>query len=1558
MGHGGCSTRTRSAQGRAGRITALAGGLSGDRVRLGRTLTGRRYLGLAVVALFVAWMLAPATASAEYPPFARSFANLGQLKAPADVAVAPNGDIWAVDGQTNRAEEFNATGEAVSSLGGSSTASPGHLTGPKGIAVDSSGHVWVADVLDNRLKEFSESGELLRTVGSSGTGTGQFSGPLAVAVDTKGHVWAIDASSMTGVDRIEEFSAETGAFVRAFGAKGSENGQLSLPRGIAVDASGHVWVSDTGNNRIQEFSETGEFVRAFGTAGSGSGQLSSPGGLTIQTGGHVWVADTGNARIQEFSETGESQAILGSAGSEPGKLASPGGVALTASGNVVVADTGNKRVQQLGKLGEFVRQLGVSSAAGALSAPAGVALVAASNNVWVSDTANNRLQEFSMSGTLIRQVGSKGSGNGQLLSPDGLAVDASGHVWVADAGNHRIQEFSETGEFIRVFGVAGTKAGQLAGPVAVALDGKGHVFVTDANGFSAIDRVDEFSETGEFIKTFGSAGSGSGQLLSPGGIGIDGAGDVYVADAGNNRVEEFNSAGEFKATFGTAGEAAGQLSHPQGLALDPAGDVWVADTGNNRVQEFSASGTALMIFGSQGGGSGQLSLPQAVSASGSDVWVADTANNRVGDWGGIPVSSGAPTISGEAKDGVTLNATTGTWLGSPTSFTYQWERCESPCKPIEGATSSSYVLTPLDVGKHIRVAVKATNVHGTTPEPAVSLGTPEVVPRSPTNITPPVVTGTTEEGKLLTTTNGEWSGTPTITFHYGWERCKVELEVEVCVPIMGAENQTYTQVKADVGFKIRSEVVATNQSITPGIAFSAVVGPVKAGAVGEFVWSAQFGTLGTGNSQFTHPGGVAIDKSSNVWVVDSEDNRVEEFNEKGTFVKGFGWGVNNGKAEFQTCTTCKVGLSGTGNGEFNLPTGISIDPKGNIWVADTGNNRVQEFSETATFTKTLGTAGTGAGQMMNPEGVAANAKGEIWVSDTHNLRVELFNSSGTFLKNVGTQGSGIGQIGEPEGLAIDASGNVWIADFGNDRVEEFNEKAEFVRQFGNTGTSAGQFNGPDSVAVDSVGNVWVGDSGNDRLEQFNSTGEFRQQIGGVGGSEAGDLELIPPMGVAVNKANDVFVTDSGNNRIQEWIPGTPTGPKNTAVPTISGTVLLGQKLTASKGTWTGTLPMQFSYQWQRCNTAGPTCTGTEVEFENIGGATSPTYTPVGSIASPEDLGHVLRVVVTAENQVPPAVSAVSAATTEVTGLLPATQFGTPGTGAGQFSHPGGVSIDKNGNIWVADEANNRILEFNEKGVFVKGIGWGVINGKAELQVCTTTCQKGTAGAGSGELEGPEGVFVDATGNIWVADTQNSRVVEYKENGTFSKNVGSLGKGNGQLEGPEAVTVNATSKEIWVSDTFNSRIEVFKETGTFSKTVGAKGEGNGQFNEPAGLAFDSKGNLWVADFANNRVEEFSSTGTFTKAVGTVAGGVGPAEFTRPFAIATDASGNVWVGDSDNNRVEELNEKGEFFQQIGSEGSALGQFNLLEVPMGIGITKTNGVWVSDPGNNRIEEWTIQN
>lgn len=216
---------------------------------------------------------------------------------------------------------------------------PGSIRGASDIAYDAPrGVVWVMDRNRSQLKKYSTTdGALVAAYGSEGRGNTQFNVPGGVAVDASGNVYVADGNNNV----VKKFDTN-GAFQLSFGTgtQGSGDGQLVLPADVAVDSLGYVYVADIGNSRIQKFAPNGSFDMKWGSGGTGDGQFgqinfgsftagTGPTGLAIDTADNsVYAVDGGNNRVQKFSSTGAFQAKTGVSGSDPGQFQSPGRIAV------------------------------------------------------------------------------------------------------------------------------------------------------------------------------------------------------------------------------------------------------------------------------------------------------------------------------------------------------------------------------------------------------------------------------------------------------------------------------------------------------------------------------------------------------------------------------------------------------------------------------------------------------------------------------------------------------------------------------------------------------------------------------------------------------------------------------------------------------------------------------------------------------------------------------------------------------------------------------------------------------------------------------------------------------------------------------------------------------------------------------------------------------------------------------------------------------------------------------------------------------------------------------
>lgn len=267
---------------------------------------------------------------------------------------------------------------------------------------------------------------------------------------------------------------------------------------------------------------------------------------------------------------------------------------------------------------------------------------------------------------------------------------------------------------------------------------------------------------------------------------------------------------------------------------------------------------------------------------------------------------------------------------------------------------------------------------------------------------------------------------------------------------------------------------------------------------------------------FMNPSQVVFSLNK-VWVADYGNNIIKYFTPAGAYLGGFmgnvtapGWGningaagvaitnnpfplvylsdSNNNRIQYEVdngeyITWYQWGSYGSNNGQFEYPGSLVRDSHGNIFVADIGNYRVQEFTSIGGYITQWGMQGTGNSQFGNPFDLGIDSSNNIYVTDTGNNRVQKFDDSGNYLTQFGGYGSGNGQFNNPRGNVVDSSGNIFVCDYMNNRIEKFDSSMNFLCQFGTTGSGNGQFEYPNSVAVDGSGNLYILDSLN-RVQVF------------------------------------------------------------------------------------------------------------------------------------------------------------------------------------------------------------------------------------------------------------------------------------------------------------------------------------------------------------------------------------------------------------------------------------------------------------------------------------------
>ncbi len=663
------------------------------------------------------------------------------------------------------------------------------------------------------------------------------------------------------------------------------------------------------------------------------------------------------------------------------------------------------------------------------------------------------------------------------------------------------------------------------------------------------------------------------------------------------------------------------------------------------------------------------------------------------------------------------------------------------------------------------------------------------------------------------------------------------------------------------------------------------------------------------------PSNFAFGPSGAMWIADSGNNRIlEEPNP-----------APGSSLTFQTVLG-QFALNGalptvTQNGIDN-PSGMSTDPSGNLWVADTNNNRVLEFGAPftpgeaaslvlgqANFTAyASSSAPTG---MYLPADVTFDSKGNLWVTDAGNNRILEFQppfsgdmsaslAIGQPSLNSTTSGDSTSTLNYPTDATFDSSGNLLVADASNNRIVEYKAPlttgmaASLVigQQGFNSATSAASQSGlnfPGSLAFDSTGNLWVADASNNRVVEFKApfaTGMSASVVLGQAGFTTNSTATSPtgmynPSEVGFNPSGDLWVADSYNNRLLEFAPPFASG--------ASASFQLGQSDYTSS-VFQGQLSL-FDPE--------------SVAFDHSGD---------------------LWAVDTQNNRVleypPPLATGMSASlaigqTSLMRSLAGATRS--------NLSNPFAAAFDSSGDLWVSDSSNNRVLEFVPP--FTTGMNASVVIG--QLTFGTSSPSLSPSG-----LNYPTGVAFDPSGNLWVADTLNSRVLEFKPPftsgmsaslviGQVSFGSSNPGTSSGQLAYPIGLTFDSFGN-LWVADSFNSRVLGFASPLSSGEraslvigqplfTSGLPETTQSGLYLPESVAFDQSGNLWVSDRGNNRVLEFSSHLSSGMSAETVIGQAG--YFSRtgttsqtglsgPVGLSFDASGNLWLADSSNNRLLEF------------------------------------------------------
>ncbi len=583
---------------------------------------------------------------------------------------------------------------------------------------------------------------------------------------------------------------------------------------------------------------------------------------------------------------------------------------------------------------------------------------------------------------------------------------------------------------------------------------------------------------------------------------------------------------------------------------------------------------------------------------------------------------------------------------------------------------------------------------------------------------------------------------------------------------------------------------------------------------------------------------MAVDGAGNLFIAELYNARIRRVDTRGIITTVAG----NGER----------GYSGDGGpadqAQLNGPSGVAVNRAGNLYIADSQNNRIRRVDTRGIITTFAGTGASFSSRgdggpatradLWTPRGLAFDNAGNLYIAASDNRSIRRVDTRGIITTIAGTGEHGYSGDNGPavqarltwtHDVAVDGAGNVYIADSSNARIRRVDTNGIITTVAGtgehgysrdNGSAVQAQLRSPEGVAVDRAGNLFIADTNNNRIRQVDARGITTTTVGGgIGGDNdpAVQAQLKSPTGVAVDGAGNLFIADNENHRIRRL-------DARGIITTIAGTGALG-----------------FS-------------------GDHVPAVAARLSIPIGLTV--DDVGN-LFIADTYNNRIRRVDARGIITTVAGTGKFGYSGDNGPAVEA-RISRPYGVAVDNAGNVYVADQGNSRVRRVDARGIIttVAGNGeWGYSgdNGPAV----------------QAQLKSPTGVAVDGAGNLFIATGSRIRKVDVA-NGTITTIAGTGVRGYGgdngpavqaQLDFPSGVAVDRTGN-LFIADTGSHSIRrVDAATGTIT-TIAGTGEkgysGDGgpavqaQLSRPFDLAVDGAGNLFIADTANHRIRVLRQT----------------------------------------------------------------------------------------------------
>ena len=667
-------------------------------------------------------------------------------------------------------------------------------------------------------------------------------------------------------------------------------------------------------------------------------------------------------------------------------------------------------------------------------------------------------------------------------------------------------------------------------------------------------------------------------------------------------------------------------------------------------------------------------------------------------------------------------------------------------------------------------------------------------------------------------------------------------------------------------------------------------------------------------ASLTSPAGIVVDSQGNIYVTDNATHRIRKIDNERNIISTI---AGNGNA----------GYSGddapASNATINSPFGMAIDIDDNLYFADTGNHRIRKIDlETGLITTVAGFGSPGfegdGGDALDaafnaPHGVDVDRYGNIYIADTYNNRIRRVAARSGIIRTIagiGIAGSGgdhglaiEADLAQPRDVAVDDIGKVYIADTGNHLIRVVDVNGIISTLAGVRGAPvdpvtvaaastarSAVLRTPLSIALDDEQrNLYVADTGNNLVRKIVINNVFEDSLvlteaGSVDGSAGYDGEnkvpilssLDSPSGVAVNADREIFISDTDNQRVRAIV--FPDNRRTSILVTIAGN---GEE----------------SFSGERAPAADAT-----LHFPSDVAIDSD-----GNIYFSDTANHRVR-----------RVDRETGLIRTVAGTGVAGSLGEGGQGINiRLNSPEGLALDSNGDLYIADTVNHRVLKLDiASGVISRIAGDGNATFRGE-----------NIDAKEASLNSPTALAVDEDDNLYLADFRNNliRVIDLDTNriSTLAGNNQTGFSGDGgearraRLAKPEGVAVDPNGNII-IADTGNRRIRRVDADDRTISTIA--GDGNGVYagdggpatgasmSSPRRVAVGPDGNVFISDALDHRIRAIKSDGTMTTVAGngviTFAGDGGPAlsaSLNRPLGMTVDAEGNLYFADNQNNRI---------------------------------------------------------